>query len=87
MNFSISKVLKRNKKIREVTVRKVTTHLCLTVIVKKLKISVEQGRVITTLNILFSVVSLLASPPIYQTMLTWHVNLYNIQIKILTTAQ
>ena len=35
---------------------KVATHLCLTLIVKKLKINVEHGKVITTLNILFSVV-------------------------------
>ena len=31
---------------------KATTHLCLTVIVKELKISVEQGRVITILSII-----------------------------------
>ena len=33
-------------------IRKVVTHLCLTLIVKDLKISVEHGRVITTLNII-----------------------------------
>ena len=37
-------------------VRKVAAHLCLTVIVKELKISVEQGRVVTTLYIIFSVI-------------------------------
>ena len=39
-------------------VGKVAVHLCLTLIIKELKISVEQGRVATTLNILFSVVNL-----------------------------
>ena len=38
-------------------VGKVTRHLCLTPIIKELKISVEQDRVVTTLNIIeFSVV-------------------------------
>ena len=32
-------------------------HLCLTLIVKELKISVEKGRVVTTLNFLFNVVT------------------------------
>ena len=32
-------------------VGKVATHLCLTLIVKELKISVEEGMVVTTLNI------------------------------------
>ena len=31
-------------------VRKVTAHLCLTLIIKELKISVEQDKVVTTLN-------------------------------------
>ena len=31
---------------------KVATHFCLTLIIKELKISVEQGRVVTTLNII-----------------------------------
>ena len=35
---------------------KVATHLCLALIVKYLKNSIQQGRVVTTLNILFSVV-------------------------------
>ena len=35
---------------------KVVAHLCLTLIIKELKISVEQDRVVTTLNIIFSVV-------------------------------
>jgi hypothetical protein len=58
--FSVYKDMKKNKNkhiyiyiyiyIRKVAVGKVTTHLCLTLIVKELKISVEQGRVVTTLN-------------------------------------
>jgi hypothetical protein len=38
--------------IREVAVGKVTTHLCLPLIIKELKTSVEEGRVVTTLNII-----------------------------------
>ena len=41
--------------IREVVVGKVAAHLCLTLIVKGLRISVEQGRVVTTLNIIYLV--------------------------------
>ena len=37
-------------------VGKVAAHLCLTLIVKELRISVEHDRVVTTLNIIFSVV-------------------------------
>ena len=33
-------------------VGKVAVHLCLTLIIKELKISVEQDRVMTTLNII-----------------------------------
>jgi hypothetical protein len=33
-----------------VAVGKVTAHLCLTLIIKELKISVERDRVVTTLN-------------------------------------
>jgi hypothetical protein len=35
-----------------VAVGKVAVHLCLTLIIKELKISVEQDRVVTTLNII-----------------------------------
>ena len=38
--------------IKEVAIGKATSHLCLTLIIKELKISVEQGRVVTTLNII-----------------------------------
>ena len=41
-----------DKKRRKVTIRKVAAHLCLTLIIKELKISVEQDRVVTTLNII-----------------------------------
>ena len=48
--FSVNKDLK-NDIIREIAVGKVATHLCLTLIIKELKISVERGRMATTLNI------------------------------------
>jgi hypothetical protein len=35
-----------------VAIGKVAAHLCLTLIIKELKISVEQDRVVTTLNII-----------------------------------
>jgi hypothetical protein len=50
--FIVSKDMKKNHIIREVVVGKVATHLCLTLIVQELKISVEKGRVVTTLNII-----------------------------------
>ena len=50
--FSVGKDMKRRGIIREVAVGKVATYLCLTPIVKELKISAEQGRVVTTLNII-----------------------------------
>jgi hypothetical protein len=55
LEFSVSKGMRRNGMIREVAVGKVAAHLCLTLIVKELKVSVEQGRVVTTLNMIFSV--------------------------------
>jgi hypothetical protein len=39
-----------------VIVGKVTARLCLTLIIKELKTCVEHDRVVTTLNIIFSVV-------------------------------
>jgi hypothetical protein len=54
--FSVSKDMKKtknnNKRRREVAVGKVAAHLCLTLIIKDLKISVEQNKVVTTLNII-----------------------------------
>ena len=49
--FNVNKDMKKDI-IREVAVGKVATHLCLIVIVKELKISVEQSRVVTTLYII-----------------------------------
>ena len=63
--FSVSKDLKKNDIIREVAIGKVATHLCLTLIVKDFKISVGQGRVVTTLIILFSVVVIHRVPFFY----------------------
>jgi hypothetical protein len=40
-----------------VAVRKVAAHSCLTLIIKELKISVEHNRVVTTLNIIFSLIT------------------------------
>ena len=53
--FSVSKVVKKknnDKKRKEMAIGKVVTHLCLTLIMKELKISVEQDKVVTTLNII-----------------------------------
>jgi len=50
--FSISKDMQKCFTRRKVVVGKVAPHLSLTVIAKELKISVEQGRVVTTLNII-----------------------------------
>jgi len=51
--FSVSEDMKNKKDIlREVAVGKVTAHLCLTLIVQELEISVEHGGVVTTLNII-----------------------------------
>jgi hypothetical protein len=49
--FSICKDMKKDI-IRKVAIVKVATHSCLALIIKALKISVEQGRVVTTLNII-----------------------------------
>ena len=40
-------------------VGKVVAHLCLTLIIKELKISVEHDRVVTTLNIIKHLISYL----------------------------
>jgi hypothetical protein len=44
--------INNNKRRKEVAVGKVAAHLCLTLIIKELRISVEQDRVLTTLNII-----------------------------------
>jgi hypothetical protein len=46
------KKINNEKRIKEVAVGKVPAHLCLTLIIKELKLSVEQDRVVTTLNII-----------------------------------
>ena len=54
--FSVNNDMK-NDIISKDSIGKVATHLCLTLIIKELKISVEQGRVYNqTLSILFDVV-------------------------------
>jgi hypothetical protein len=53
--FSVSKDMKKNyndKRRKGVEVGKVAAHLCLTLIIKELEISVEHDRVVTTLNII-----------------------------------
>ena len=51
--FTVDKDMK--KRIMFNDKRKIPTHI-LTLVVKNLKISVEQGRVVTTINIIFCVV-------------------------------
>ena len=53
--ISVSKDMKRinnDKRRRDMAVGKVTAHLCLTLIIKEMKFSVEHSRVITTLNLI-----------------------------------
>jgi hypothetical protein len=53
--FSVSKDMKKinnHRRRKEVAVGRVAVHLCLTLTIKELKISVEHDRMITTLNIL-----------------------------------
>jgi hypothetical protein len=50
--FSVSKDMKKEDAKREVAVGKVVAHLCLALSFKELRISVERGRVVTTLNII-----------------------------------
>jgi hypothetical protein len=44
--FSVSNDMKKKDIIKEVLVGKVAAHLCLTLIVKEMKINVEHGRVV-----------------------------------------
>jgi hypothetical protein len=52
--FSVSKYMKKiinnDKRRRDMVVGKVVAHLCLTLIIKELRFSVEHDRVVTTLN-------------------------------------
>jgi hypothetical protein len=50
--FSVGKDMAKKDITWEVAVGKIATHLYLTLIAKELKISVEQSRVVTTLNII-----------------------------------
>ena len=53
--FSVSKDMEKtnnSKRRKEVAVGKVVAHLCLTLIIRILKISVELDRMVTTLNII-----------------------------------
>ena len=53
--FSVSKDMKKinnDKRRKEVVVGKLLEHLCLTLIIKELKSSIELDRVVTTLNII-----------------------------------
>ena len=62
--FGVSKDMKKfdnDKRRKEVVVGKLPEHLCPTLVIKELKISVEHDRVVTTLNIIFSVVTCVMS--------------------------
>ena len=50
--FSVNKDVKKKDVIKEEAIGKVAAHLCLTLFFKLSKISVEEGRVVTTLNII-----------------------------------
>ena len=54
--FSVSENLEKkinnDKRIKKVAIGKVAAHLCLTLIIKELKVSVEHDRVVKTLNII-----------------------------------
>jgi hypothetical protein len=54
MDLVLVRMLKNNndKRRKELAIGKVVAHLCLTLIIKELKISVEQDKVVTTLNII-----------------------------------
>ena len=45
-------MINNDEKRREVAIGKVAAHLCQTLIIKELRISVEQDRAVTTLNII-----------------------------------
>jgi hypothetical protein len=49
-NTNYMKKINNDKRRRGMIVGKVVVHLCLTLIIKKLKFSVEYDRVVTTLN-------------------------------------
>ena len=57
-------------------VGKVAAQLCLTQIIKELRIGVEQDRVVTTLNIIFNVVFHVNLPPTLTYLFSILVNLF-----------
>ena len=55
MNLVLLRIWKKNnndKSRKDVAIGKVVVHLCLTLIIKELKINVEQDRVVITLKII-----------------------------------
>ena len=50
---------------------KVAAHLCLTLIIKELRINVEHDRVVTTLNIIFSIVGTYEPPSPPYSLCVW----------------
>jgi len=52
VSIKILNFFNNNKRRKEVVVEKVAAYLCLTLIIEEFKISVEQDRVVTTLNII-----------------------------------
>ena len=51
LEFDVSKNMRKKYIIKEVAIGKIAAHLHLTLIIKKLKNSVEHGKVVATLNI------------------------------------
>ena len=49
-NTNYMESINNDKRRRDMVVGKVAVHLCLTLIIKELKFSVEHSRVVTTLN-------------------------------------
>ena len=58
-NTNYMKKININKRRRDMVVGKVVAHLCLTLVIKELKFSVEHDRVVTTLNIIKHYISYL----------------------------
>ena len=56
IQFSVSKDMKKkinnDKRRRDMAEGKVVAHLCLRLVIKELKFSIEQSRVVTTLNLI-----------------------------------
>jgi hypothetical protein len=52
VNKNMKKKSNNDKRRKEVAIGKAAAHLCLTLIIKELKINVEHDRVVKTLNII-----------------------------------